>query len=192
MPSVRAVILSVGANDIGWSDFLEYCYGLTRCDDQATESLFLNRLDTFRLQYAQLLQQLSALPSRPMVVVTGYYDPFGDTFSCPALQDPHAPAEVPQGYGFGPDPGRDNQALKISQKIDPLRSHLMALNSVLVQGAAAFDFTSAIPQFEGHALCSDQSWVQGLSADYPFHPNAAGELAIASVLLPHLAALLAG
>jgi lysophospholipase L1-like esterase len=192
MPSVRAVILSVGANDIGWSDFLEYCYGLSRCDDQAAESLFLNRLDTFRLQYAQLLQQLSVLPSRPMVVVTGYYDPFGDTFTCPALQDPHAPAEASPGYGFAADPGHDNQAQKINQKIDPLRSHLAALNSVLVQGAAAFDFTSAIPQFAGHALCSDQSWVQGLHADYPFHPNAAGELAIASVLLPHLAALLAG
>ena len=190
--SLRTVVLSVGANDIGWSDFLQYCYGLQRCDDQASQRLLENRLDTFRLQYAQLLQQLATLPSQPTVIVTGYYDPLGDTFNCTDLIDPQAPAAPPIGYGFAADPGADNQAQKVAQKVEPLRSMLTQLNVVLEQGADAFGFGFVLPRFDGHALCSEQSWVQGLSARYPFHPNAAGELAIASVQLPHLTSMLAG
>jgi lysophospholipase L1-like esterase len=186
--SLRAVIVSVGANDIGWSDFLTYCYGLARCDDQATQQLIRSRLDTFRLQYAQLLQQLSALPTGPEVIVVGYYDPFGDRFDCPALRDPDPPAIVPEGYGFAPDPGDpdpDPGAL-VAAKIEPLRSILAQLNEVLAQGAQAFGFTSVVPSFDGHELCTAQPWVQGMSDPYPFHPRAAGELAIAAALLPHL------
>ncbi len=102
--SLRVVIVSVGANDIGWSDFLQYCYGLPRCDDQASERLMQRRLDVFRLHYAQLLQQLNDLPTRPTVIVTGYYDPFGQLFDCPALEDPIAPLHPPRGYGFTPGP----------------------------------------------------------------------------------------
>ena len=59
--SAKVVVVSIGANDVGWSDFLRYCYGLPRCDDQASNQLFQSRLDGFKIQYAQLLQQLSDL-----------------------------------------------------------------------------------------------------------------------------------
>lgn len=62
--SASVVVVSVGANDVGWSDFLRYCYGLPRCDDEAGDRLFRSRLDAFKIQYAQLLQQLSDLPAR--------------------------------------------------------------------------------------------------------------------------------
>jgi lysophospholipase L1-like esterase len=192
MTALRAVVVSVGANDVGWSDFLQYCYWLSRCDDQVGESLMKSRLDAFRLQYVQLLQQLSDLPTRPAVIVSGYYDPFGDAFDCPALKDPKAPVNRPTGYGFAADPGADNQADKVRQKVEPLRSFLAQLNSVLREGAEAFGFRSVQPTFEGHGLCSTESWVQGLSDDYPFHPHAAGELAIAAAILPPLAAVLTG
>jgi lysophospholipase L1-like esterase len=184
MTNLRVVVVSVGANDIGWSDFLQYCYGLPRCDDQLGESLMKSRMDAFRLQYVQLLQQLSDLPTRPSVIVSGYYDPFGDTFGCPGLQDPQAPLNPPRGYGFGADPGSSNQPEKERQKVEPLRSVLAQLNSALRQGAEAFEFKSIQPTFDGHALCSEQPWVQGLPDAYPFHPNAAGELAIAAAILP--------
>ncbi len=191
MTSLRVVVVSVGANDVGWSDFVQYCYGLPRCDDQLGESLMRSRIDAFHLQYGQLLQQLSDLPTHPSVIVTGYYDPFGDTFDCPDLDDPKAPVERPSGYGFAADAGVDNQPAKVRQKIEPLRSVLAQLNSVLRQGADAFGFKSVQPTFQGHGLCSAQPWVQGLSGDYPFHPNAAGELAIATAVLPPLGALMA-
>jgi len=184
--SASVVVVSVGANDVGWSDFLRYCYGLTRCDDQASESLFLSRLDSFRVQYTQLLQELSDLPNHPAVVVNEYYDPFGHTFDCPDLTDPNAHASAPKGYGFAADPGADNQDEKVTQKIDPLESELQRMNDVIEQGAHAFGFTAVRPHFEGHELCTDQSWVQGMSDPAPFHPNSAGELAIAAADLPYL------
>jgi lysophospholipase L1-like esterase len=187
--SVKLVVVSIGANDVGWSDFLRYCYGVPRCDDQASDSLFRSRLDAFKVQYSQLLQQLSALPSHPVVIVNEYYDPFGATFDCPELVDPAGTADAPAGYGFAADPGQDNQKTKIQQKIDPLRTELLTMNTVLEQGAKAFGFDLGIPSFQGHQLCSSQSWVQGLGDPAPFHPWAAGELAIAAADLPYLASL---
>lgn len=46
------VVVSVGANDVGWSDFLTLCYGLPRCDDEASDRLFQSRLDAFKVPYA--------------------------------------------------------------------------------------------------------------------------------------------
>ncbi|MGD9955352.1 MAG: GDSL-type esterase/lipase family protein, partial [Candidatus Nanopelagicales bacterium] len=83
LPDVGAVIVSVGANDVGWADFLRLCYGLERCDDTFSRQLFSSRLDEFRIRYAQLLQQLAELPGHPSVIVLQYYDPFGDRFDCP-------------------------------------------------------------------------------------------------------------
>jgi lysophospholipase L1-like esterase len=184
--SASVVVVSVGANDVGWSDFLRYCYGLPRCDDEASDRLFQSRLDAFKIQYAQLLQQLSDLPAHPRVIVTKYYDPFGASFDCPQLMDPAAAAGAPAGYGFGPDPGKDNQDQKIKQKIEPLRVELERMNTVLDQGAQAFGFSVASPAFSGHELCTDESWVQGMTDPAPFHPRAAGELAITAAILPQL------
>jgi lysophospholipase L1-like esterase len=188
IPSASVVIVSIGANDVGWSDFLRYCYGLSRCDDQASESLFLSRRDSFKVQYTQLLQQLSDLPNHPTVVVNEYYDPFGDSFDCRELTDPKARAGAPKGYGFAADAGADNQDEKIAQKIDPLESELARMNDVIERGAQAFGFTAVRPHFEGHELCTEQSWVQGLGDPAPFHPNSAGELAIAAADLPYVRA----
>jgi lysophospholipase L1-like esterase len=184
--SAKVVVVSIGANDVGWSDFLRYCYGLPRCDDEASNKLFQSRLDAFKIQYAQLLQQLSDLPTHPQVIVTKYYDPLGSSFDCPALQDPQAEAGGPSGYGFGPDPGKDNQGDKAKKKIQPLRVELARMNAVLEQGAEGFGFTVVQPQFDGHELCTDQPWVQGMRDPAPFHPTAAGELAITAAILPQL------
>ncbi len=184
--SAKVVVVSIGANDVGWSDFLRYCYGLPRCDDEASNKLFESRLDGFKIQYAQLLQQLSDLPSHPQVIVTTYYDPLGSSFDCAALQDPEAEAGGPPGYGFGPDPGKDNQHDKVERKVRPLRVELAQMNAVIEQGARGFGFAVAQPRFGGHELCTDQPWVQGMRDPAPFHPTAAGELAITAAVLPHL------
>jgi lysophospholipase L1-like esterase len=180
---VRTVVVSTGANDVGWADFIRLCYGLERCDDQLSQQLFASRLDAFRIRYAQLLQQLSALSDRPHVVVLQYYDPFGEQLDCPDLRDPGTPAVAPPGYGFAPDAAHDEEA-RLRTKIEPLRARLIQLNAVLAEGADAFGFATVAPSFQGHALCDAESWVQGMSARYPFHPDAAGELAMAAALLP--------
>jgi lysophospholipase L1-like esterase len=184
--SAKVVVASIGANDVGWSDFLAYCYGLQRCDDEVSSKLFQSRLDSFKIKYAQLLQQLSDLPSHPRVIITKYYDPLGSRFDCADLQDPQAEAGGPPGYGFGPDRGKDNQDTKIKQKIEPLRVELARMNAVLEQGAEGFGFAVVQPRFDGHELCTDQPWVQGMQDPAPFHPTAAGELAITAAILPQL------
>ncbi|HXP54367.1 MAG TPA: hypothetical protein VN847_05405, partial [Streptosporangiaceae bacterium] len=39
--------------------------------------------------------------------------------------------------------------------------------------------TPVRPDFTGHALCDADPYVQGVGSPAPFHPTAAGELAIA-------------
>ena len=50
---------------------------------------------------------------------------------------------------------------------------------MLAKGAAQFQFSAPQPDFAGHQLCTAQPYVQGLSSPAPFHPTAAGQLAIA-------------
>jgi hypothetical protein len=60
-----------------------------------------------------------------------------------------------------------------------LVSRLGQLNQVLSQGAQAFGFSVAVPDFAGHELCTQEPWVQGPGDPAPLHPTASGQLAIA-------------
>ena len=60
-----------------------------------------------------------------------------------------------------------------------LLDRLATLNQVLANGALTFGFLTAQPDFTGHELCTDQSYVQGSTDPAPLHPNARGQLAIA-------------
>ena len=50
---------------------------------------------------------------------------------------------------------------------------------MLSAGASATSEITVRPDFTGHALCDPDSYVQGVRDPAPFHPTAAGELAIA-------------
>jgi hypothetical protein len=152
-PSI--VIVSVGADDLQWSDILAVCAVSARCDNRATAAFFQQQLAAFSTAYLQLLIQLGSLPGHPQVIINQYYDPFGSDIGC----------VVQQGL--------------TAAKIGTLNSWLTALNQVLANGAAQSGFLSAQPSFAGHQLCSPQPYVQGLGAAAPFHPTALGQLAIA-------------
>jgi lysophospholipase L1-like esterase len=153
--NASVVIVSIGANDLGWAQMLGYCAAAPRCDDRATTAYFQQQLASFSKDYLELLSRLAALPSHPHVIINRYYNPFGTQPQC--LQD----------LGYTP------------AKLTVIDSRLNALNTVLAKGAAEFGFTSPQPDFAGHQLCTEQSYVQGLSAPAPFHPTALGQLAIA-------------
>jgi hypothetical protein len=157
-PALRrasTIIVSVGANDVEWSSLLRVCAVSDSCDNNAVQAYFQQHLAAFSSTYLQLLNVLQILPDHPRILINLYYDPFTSSDACLS-------------------------ALGITAaKQHAMLSSLGALNSILSQGAHAASFASIQPDFSGHGLCSAAPWVQGVSANAPFHPTAPGELAIA-------------
>lgn len=152
---LKVVIVSIGANDVGWSGMLEACAAAASCANSAFAAYFQQQLANFSTSYLALLQQLAALPGHPRVVINLYYDPFDPARHCLAR------------VGMNPSKERTVVAL------------LDALNNVLATGARSSSFLAVQPSFAGHGLCDLEPYVQGLRSAAPFHPTAAGELAIA-------------
>jgi lysophospholipase L1-like esterase len=153
--NTRLVIVSIGANDVGWSGLVGLCAAATTCADGASTAYFQQHLNTFASQYYQLLEQLATLPSHPQVLINLYYNPFDPTRSC-----------------------LDSEGLNAAKE-KTLSKLLDALNQVLSAGASATSEITVRPDFTGHALCDPDSYVQSVRDPAPFHPTAAGELAIA-------------
>ncbi len=149
------LIVSVGADDLGWSALLRLCTVTPTCDNNAATAYFQQRLAAFTVAYYQLLRQLAQLPSHPTVLINLYYDPFDPQQHCLDSVGLTAPKEV------------------------ALTALLNALNEVLAKGAKASAAITVQPAFTGHALCDADPYVQGLGDPAPFHPTATGELAIA-------------
>ena len=155
MSGVRTVIVSIGANEMHWAELMELCLVSPQCDDSASAAWFMQALDSFTVDYYDLLQHLATLPDAPQVIINEYYDPLPAKPVCAGQPDITA------------------------AKSAVLLDRLTAFNTVLREGAASFGFAAVDPSFLGHELCTAQSFVQGLHAAAPLHPNAAGELAIA-------------
>lgn len=153
--NTKLVIVSIGANDVGWSGLVGLCAAAPSCADSASTAYFQQSLNKFASQYVQLLEQLATLPSHPRVLINLYYNPFDPTQNCLS------------GHGLTP------------AKEQSLTTLLDALNQVLSNGATAASATPVQPDFTGHALCDTNPYVQGVGSPAPFHPTAAGELAIA-------------
>lgn len=151
----KAILLSVGADDVKWSVMVRLCAMSPSCDDAASTAYFQALLHDFTTNYLDLLGQLAALPQRPVVVVNLYYAPFDPALSC-----------------------LDSVGLTAAKQ-RVLLDRLDALNAVLAKGAAVFGFRAVQPDFSGHEMCTPDSYVQGLGDPAPFHPTTAGELAIA-------------
>jgi GDSL-like Lipase/Acylhydrolase family len=149
------VLLSIGADDLGWSAMVRLCAASPTCDSRAATAYFQQELHTFTTNYYELLGQLAALRTKPFVIVNLYYVPFDPKLTCL------------DGVGL------------TSAKQRYLLQQLAALNAVLKKGAQLFGDQPVQPDFSGHALCSTEPYVQGLADKAPFHPTASGELAIA-------------
>ncbi len=154
-PNAQAVIVSIGANDLQWNTLIRLCAAADSCDNRAVTAYFQRRLATFTRDYLGLLSQLGALPASPTVIINQYYVPFDAAQDCLA------------SIGLTPD------------KVGSLLQDLQALNDVLANGAQTFGYQTVQPDFTGHELCTDQSYVQGPTDPAPLHPNARGQLVIA-------------
>ena len=151
----KVIIVSVGADDVQWSVMTQLCASSTVCSDNVSAAYYGSLLGQFTRAYYQLLSELATLPAKPTVVVNEYYQPFGGSVSC---LDQYR--------------GTPAKAAVLSSRLDQL-------NQVLSEGAQAYGFAVAVPDFAGHELCSQDPWVQGPGDPAPFHPSASGQLAIA-------------
>lgn len=153
--NVKAIVISVGADDLDWDVMVRLCAASPSCDDSASTAFFQSKLHLFTKDYYALLAQLGSLPGHPQVLINEYYDPFDPKLRC--LD--HVGLTAPKEH-------------ILVQRLD-------ALNAVLAKGATASSFTSVKPDFSGHQLCTGQPYVQGIGDAAPFHPTVSGQLAIA-------------
>lgn len=158
------VVVAIGPNDVGWIDFLRYCYGVPDCADQLTQGEFDYRMAAFDRVYGDLLVDLNDLPGRPQVIVLPSYGAFAPDADCPDTRV--------AGY-----PGLD------ATKIDLLTARNDQLNAVLSAGAEKYGFAVAGPELS--LLCDPKPDglgpdLQGLDDPFPFHPTGVGSLRLAS------------
>lgn len=165
------VVVSIGPNDVGWTDFLLYCYGVPDCADNLTRGEFDYRLAAFDNVYSDLLVDLNELPGAPRIIIMTSYRAFDTDADC---ADTRGPPGVP-----GLDPG----------KIELLDTRIDALNDILVSGAQAYGFGVARPELA--LLCEPATDglgpdLQGLDDPFPYHPTGIGSLRMAASVIPLL------
>lgn len=159
------VVLVIGPNDLGWTDFIKYCYAVENCSDNLTQGEFAYRLAAFDREYGELLRDLNDLPDRPQVIVMRSYDVFEPAANCPDSRGPL------QFSGLSP------------AEIELLSGRNTQLNSILAAGAGKYGFDVADPQLA--PLCAPtpdglDPDLQGLADAHPFHPTGMGTVRMAS------------
>lgn len=157
-PSV--ISLTVGANDIGWQNFIKKCYAYscgTTTDNAAAKTLRgVLRAQLFKAIW-YINQKSNGNP--PKVLVTGYYEPFSSK-QC-----------------------SDTAGLTAAEKTW-VNSQTAQLNQAIYSVTQWFGSAEYVPvSFAGHTLCSTTPWIQGLQAAAPFHPTASGQKAIANAVV---------
>ncbi|SDL40267.1 GDSL-like Lipase/Acylhydrolase family protein [Glycomyces sambucus] len=153
--STDLVTITVGGNDTGWAGVVQRCaypYPWT-CDAQidAAEAFIRNQLPAKLHAVYDAIE--SAAPNAE-VVVLGYPRLFNGE-QCNAI------TRI--------SPGEQSQ---LNAAAD-----LLATTVGTVAGSHGFDYVDVRDAFEGHAVCDDTEWVNGIS--YPiaesYHPNTAGQ-----------------
>jgi lysophospholipase L1-like esterase len=157
-PSV--VTITVGANDLNWIDYLKQCYS-SNCATAANTAAVQSRLGSLQTNLESILQDIEDRSSGdvPQVILTGYSNPVSN-------------------YCIG----RQNYASK--DEIKWLNARRDELNKTIRAAVDKYDFASyASVNFDNHALCATDSWVQQLSDPAPLHPTAQGQRHIADSIL---------
>lgn len=153
------ITLTIGANDARWTQFIRQCY-YVRCGYKIDTGRFAAYLIDLKLELNIAMAKISTLSkgTPPRVIVTGYYNPLSKV-SC-----------------------SDTEGLT-GTEITWLKGRTKALNSAISGVISKYSYARYTPtSFAGHELCSSDPWIQGLSDPMPFHPNAAGQQAIARIV----------
>lgn len=167
LPKPRAVSLTVGANDAGWTSFLTKCYRAV-CGTPEDTAAVGGSLTTLTSNLQDLFTRIQDHfgPAIPPVIVAGYYQ---------VVPSPAASCQDLSGVDAA------EQAW--------LRQEQTALNDAIRTAASPFAFVHYTDvDFSGHELCTDSPWVQGLADPAPYHPTAAGQTAYAKKVMAAISA----
>jgi lysophospholipase L1-like esterase len=180
------ITITLGMDDVGFSDVLKQCYLGTSCVTAGNEQDMNARLTKFKaalsLGLAEIKDRGTTAGKVPWVVLTTYYDPF----------NPDSNKSCNDTYlGLG-------QGLS-AEEITWMRSKMMLMNQYIKDAGATYpkikiaDITAALA---GHTFCTADPWIYGISiwfSDFgnpaPFHPTAQGQAAIAEVIVPIIKSL---
>ncbi len=164
MSNLRAVIVTIGPNDLWWSRAVGLCLVSVVCNDNLTTPQYEALLEKFKWDYHDLLVELQSLRNgpdgtRPLIVINGSYDLVKNGDTCPATK------------GMSQD------------KIAMLNSRNADLNKALQTGAELFGFGFALPRLK--TVCADLSDVPGPEIRMPdehdaLHPTGLGVAVIAA------------
>ncbi len=165
------VTLTAGANDAHWAEIVTACY-TTDCTQPRYEYAARAYLFSMRLKLETSLNYIKRLtadnPHPPLVVLTGYYNPF--SAACSATRPQLTPAELSW-----------------------LNSQLIALNKSIKEVSDKYPHSYPQPftryvtiGFGNHDICSADPWVQNEQSPAPFHPTAHGQKVIAEEILAAL------
>lgn len=155
------ISLTVGTNDIHWSEFIGKCYAAT-CgtwqDSLAAAQLQLGLFNDLQKAMEQIRHQHPQGSPLPKVVLSGYFQPLSSKQPVCA----------------------DTQHLT-KEEINWVRYEDEQLNTMIRSVASMYHFAKYAPvDFKGHELCSPTPWVQGLHDPAAYHPTARGQQAIAA------------
>lgn len=159
----QLITITAGANDAHWDSFIRACYATDCSRDRYTVAADFY-LSALRVKTYAALSSIKyrSQGSPPQVILTGYYNPLSD--KCLAQQTSLSGSELRW----------------VQQETDKL-------NSTIQSVASHYSFAKFVPiNFEGHDLCSSDSWIQGLNDPAPLHPTAEGQRAIANTVLSYL------
>jgi lysophospholipase L1-like esterase len=147
------VVVSAGANDIGWIQTLESC-ATTNCATTKNSTLLAGKLQTMQHNLTNVLVQIQQAHPHKLVVNT-YYDLFQSGDTCFAR------------LGI------------TSQEVSFIHTEELQLNTAIAAASTAAKATLVAVDFSGHTLCSATPWIQNIAASAPLHPTIAGQQQIA-------------
>jgi lysophospholipase L1-like esterase len=152
------VTITIGANDVGWSDVLHQCAQEDCASDQRLESQLETSKQSLNADLRQALQTIKTKQPK-QIIITTYYKLISDSDTCLS----------------GSAIKQDNLRW-FNQQTD-------SLNKIIADAAAANGASLVSINFSNHTLCDQDSWIQGILDPAPIHPTVDGQKQIAKQII---------
>ncbi|MGA7670945.1 MAG: Calx-beta domain-containing protein, partial [Nitrolancea sp.] len=177
---IDAVLVSIGANDVHFSDVVQGCLLQAHCDaERPGTARFRFERDLTRLPsaYDQLATALNLLPLEPQrIYITQYYDPMHDDSGQICADSVLGDIPVLPRLGF---------SITADEATWASTTMLPSLNAEVAASATnhGWNFVGGIlPQFITHGYCATDHWVVHFRESFAqqgdqngtIHPNASG------------------